>query len=74
MNPPDNPFAFPVTMNGNQTVNQGITARDYFAAKAMQAIIATGFAREQKEQTVKDTAFSAYLMADTMLKEREKTL
>lgn len=51
----------------------GMTLRDYFAAKAMQALIASrqgdyegGF----YDETV--VAESAYLMADAMLKAREE--
>jgi hypothetical protein len=55
----------------------GLTMRDYFAAKAMQVIlqdqyrdgIYVGDADNESEETC---ATSAYIMADAMLKEREK--
>jgi hypothetical protein len=64
MNAP-NPYAFPWTEDdGSQ--NTGITLRDYFAAKAMQGIMASNphdvWAAER-----------AYAIADEMLKERNKT-
>jgi hypothetical protein len=46
----------------------GLSMRDYFAAKAMQAEFSTLYAFSQFE----DCARSAYLMADAMLKERNK--
>lgn len=59
--------AFPT--NGGQT---GLTVRDYFAARAMQGLIAAaGF--EGKVDYDEDTlAESAYLMADAMIKARSK--
>lgn len=44
----------------------GITLRDYFAAKAMQSLIADEY------QFFKDLAIDAYKMADAMLVERER--
>jgi hypothetical protein len=59
------PTAFPWS-HGDMTCT-GMTLRDYFAANAMQALISLGD---------KDTAVSfsedAYLMADAMLKARQK--
>ena len=48
---------------------QGMTLRDYFAAKAMQGLLACGEAHD--EHTAPITAEAAYAMADDMLKERE---
>ncbi|HHR5899832.1 TPA: hypothetical protein ACS7XC_000701 [Providencia alcalifaciens] len=52
----------------------GLTVRDYFAAKAMNAMISTiplpWSLREQYEGDFYDTAQSAYKMADAMLKAR----
>jgi hypothetical protein len=45
----------------------GMTLRDYFAAKAMQGLLASDI-RAEKELF----AEHAYKMADAMLKEREK--
>ena len=44
---------------------QGMTLRDYFAAKAMQALIS-------KINDDKQIAKSSYFLADAMLKERER--
>ena len=54
--------AFPTAMN--QT--EGMTLRDYFAAKAMQGILFEGLDENQ-------TARHAYEMADAMLRAREET-
>lgn len=48
----------------------GITTRDYFAAKAMQALIASPFATQDWVRN--HGATSAYQMADAMLAERAK--
>ena len=61
---PQNPSAFPIQTD--MVVNYGMTLRDYFAAKAMQAIINT------KNYTFVNVAETAYKQADAMLKQREK--
>ena len=43
----------------------GMTLRDYFAAKAMQGLLAYGWKTEE------NVAPKAYAMADEMLKQRE---
>ena len=43
----------------------GMTLRDYFAAKAMQGLLASGV-----EASMKELAEKAYAMADAMLKAR----
>ena len=48
---------------------QGMTLRDYFAAKAMQGLFSCGKAHD--EHTAHVTAKASYLMADAMLKARE---
>jgi hypothetical protein len=50
-------------------INDGMTLRDYFAAKAMQGMFASG----NLSKTVQDDelATAAYQMADAMLKARE---
>jgi len=62
----NNPPAFPVfpeTAIGHASAWQGMTLRDYFAAKAMQALV---------EKSYSDTtARLAYEIADAMLKARE---
>ena len=49
---------------------QGMTLRDYFAAKAMQGMLAacTGWSEDQQERLAK----CSYAMADQMLSVREK--
>ena len=44
----------------------GMTLRDYFAAKAMQGLLAS-----EVHAPLEDFAATAYKMADAMLKERE---
>ena len=53
--------AFP---NPHRTDMTGMTLRDYFAAKAMQALL--GY----EESTLENDAKVAYKMADAMMKER----
>lgn len=59
--------AFPIKgWNGyEQTIHEGMDLRDYFAAKAMQAMISL--------DNVNDSYVSkeAYLIADAMMKARE---
>ena len=50
---------------------EGMTPRDYFAAKAMQGIVqCTGYATNK---ACKDAAECAYEVADAMLAAREKS-
>jgi len=66
----NNPPAFP-PMHDPNTHEFGMTLRDYFAAKAMQAVI-TGYATQNKADSYSDYwAGFAYEMADAMLKARE---
>jgi hypothetical protein len=59
--------------------SNGMTLRDYFAAKAMQGMFVTAIdwiptgkkADEESLKIYKDLAFDAYAMADAMLKARE---
>lgn len=55
--------AFPINVDSEMTC-LGMTLRDYFAAKAMQALV-------QKDY-FDFTAKNAYAMADAMLKAREQ--
>ena len=59
---------FPDTGNGHAAAFQGMTLRDYFAAKAMQADITDG----RHEDQFAWCAGRAYKMADAMLKAREQ--
>ena len=62
--------AFPSTFhNGWGEPEKGMTLRDYFAAKAMQGLLACDI--ECGPDNVQSIAKSAYIMADAMLKARE---
>lgn len=58
-------------------IHEGMTLRDYFAAKAMQGLI-SGADEEIREyldnldDPMTNLATASYLMADAMLKAREK--
>jgi hypothetical protein len=59
--------AFPIS--GSQYRHtEGMSLRDYFAAKAMQAIVSRGVVNEVPLEIY---ATNAYKMADAMLKARE---
>ena len=58
--------AFPYVETGDCGVREGMTLRDYFAAKAMQAIIAADGTYEYKAR-----AIEAYQAADAMLEARK---
>lgn len=63
----NNPPAFPVfpeTGGGHAAAFQGMTLRDYFAAKAMQALI-------DNDGLFSEIPTQAYALADAMLKARE---
>lgn len=58
----------------------GMTLRDYFAAKAMQAMVPDmetagrlALAGEDPNSTIRTICKGAYVIADTMLAERERT-
>lgn len=59
--------AFPC-LDSNANGHEGLTIRDYFAAKAMQGMVST----ENWNGHIKNTAIDAYQIADAMLKERNK--
>ena len=65
--------AFPTTdfTHAGQIIpgSEGMTLRDYFAAKAMQAYASDPDWRSDMGPI--DTAFAAYKLADVMLKARE---
>jgi hypothetical protein len=60
--------AFPVAFKWGKELSQynGMTLRDYFAAKAMQSILNVGVSSAQYA----DDAEQAYVIADAMLKAR----
>lgn len=55
-------------MNGHR---DGMTLRDYFAAKAMQSIVERSYNDISWDHSYEQIAGMAYLQADAMLKERE---
>jgi len=64
------PNAFPYSGEGDDTnYSKGMTLRDYFAAKAMQGLVAGDI--EPKPENVPRIVKSAYIMADEMMKARE---
>jgi hypothetical protein len=63
----NNPPAFPVQsvyIEDQETNSRGMTLRDYFAAKAMQALI-------DNDGLFSEIPTQAYALADAMLKARE---
>jgi len=68
----NNPPAFPVQsiyIEDQETNSRGMTLRDYFAAKAMQAILARTDSRFTT--TLEFVGGKAYQYADAMMKARE---
>lgn len=80
------PFETSKNPGANQQVHMGMTLRDYFAAKAMQAEMITSFSDATPESAKdfveaankvghsmeKHLAFNAYSIADAMLAQRAK--
>ena len=78
---PNNQNAFPTMEHGfyrtgcaTVSTYEGMTLRDYFAAKAMQSILSAGLKIKNENEVL--TAYyyvakNAYLIADEMLKQRE---
>lgn len=63
--------AFPTYYGGYAKCDaDGMTLRDYFAAKAMQGMLAACTGWSEQEQT--RLAKCSYMMADEMLKRREQ--
>jgi hypothetical protein len=62
--------AFPCA-NHSMPDEKGITIRDYFAAKAMQAAF-THALRQDPQDSPETIALAAYFVADAMLAERDK--
>jgi hypothetical protein len=66
--------AFPVLhwINGESTgAEEGMTLRDYFAAKAMQATMQAWISTSQYPSTDMEVAVNAYAVADAMLEARQ---
>jgi len=51
---------------------EGMSLRDYFAAKAMQGLMSYTFANDRYHGDLKQCVYEAYEIADTMLEAREK--
>ncbi len=72
----ENDPAFPCHDDGHHETRTGISKREYFAAKAMAAIIIANPLYKTPERNVsnssRDIAHRAYEMADAMLDRRSK--
>jgi len=68
----NNPSAFPI-VGANTVRSEGMTLRDYFAAKAMQAMIGNPNIQGPDDSSKDFDLFSkrAYRYSDAMLKNRE---
>jgi hypothetical protein len=69
----NNPPAFPIHWENH---HEGMTLRDYFAARAMQVILQSQYqdgiyVGDSDNDSEQVCARSAYIMADEMLKARE---
>ena len=64
--------AFPVHETPDSTDSPGMTLRDYFAVKAMAALIVAPKADWPDAEETESVSEKAYLLADAMLKERAK--
>lgn len=63
--------AFPVAYSNEDFIQEGATLRDYFAAKAMNGILANNAMIDTAtDQALEWVAKSAYQAADAMLKAR----
>lgn len=62
------PMAFPPNTN----YDDGMSLRDYFAAKAMQGIVSHVYYPNMENNADQRTAARAYLIADEMLKARDE--
>ena len=63
----NNPPAFPIHWENH---HEGMTLRDYFAAKAMQALLRQ-YPDHLMNSPASEVASDAYSMADAMMKVRE---
>jgi len=62
-------FPFVAEDESGMMINMGMTLRDYFAAKSMQAIVSRGIVIEVPLEIY---ATNAYKMADAMMKARDQ--
>ena len=66
--------AFPVAGSEHNYPIEGMTLRDFFAAKVLQGVMASGTSMSigtNHEEAMLDMARAFYSMADAMLKARE---
>lgn len=70
MKPKDGGAAFPGTDENTEARHRGMSLRDYFAAKALQGLIAKGGFKDESASMKEQSAW-CYLYADAMLKARE---
>ena len=64
-----NETAFPSHGSMGEVVQQGMTLRDYFAAKALTGLLGAAEMRDTLDGD--EIALVSYLMADSMLKARD---
>ena len=65
----NNPPAFPCHGSMGEVTNDGMTLRDYFAAKAMTGLLTAEIVGEYSNEHVAEIA---YRIADAMMKAREE--
>ena len=63
--------AFPLMGDWSQIKKEGMTLRDYFAAKAALGILAHGYPITRQMDSEKRIAIAAYNLADAMLEARK---
>ncbi len=64
--------AFPLEHSRTSSLHDGMTLRDYFAAKAMQAFVSAWAETKQYPETDLVVAEHAYRLADAMLEVRAR--
>jgi len=64
-------FPGPDQMETEKDIHEGMSLRDYFAAKAMQAALSRRVATNSVPVTCDHVARHAYRMADAMIRARE---
>jgi hypothetical protein len=69
---PENPNAFPLGLtDDHNSAHDGMTLRDYFAAKAMQASDLEQYANTFGINWAEKVSEDSFKLADAMLKQRE---
>lgn len=66
----DGGSAFPIEWGNRHSEMRGMTLRDYFAAKAMQGLLAAGRDAQYGESSAADLSRATYMIADEMLAAR----